>query len=205
MNKKGFTLIELLIVIGILAVLATVTVLVLNPAELFRQARDSQRISDLGSVKGAISLYLTTYSTPNLQNGTVAFSCASNFTSDKPSVTNPFAGGIPVGAGNAFTQVSNTATTSVAGSGWVRVDFSAIQGGSPLSVLPTDPNKTDSSLYYGYGCVQTGTNALTFELDAKMESARYKHSPVGSDDVEGTDGGNQLDRYEVGTYPSLAL
>ena len=32
--KKGFTLIELVIVIGILAILATVVVLVLNPAQL---------------------------------------------------------------------------------------------------------------------------------------------------------------------------
>lgn len=40
-NRKGFTLIELLIVIGILAVLATAVIMVLNPAELLKQARDS--------------------------------------------------------------------------------------------------------------------------------------------------------------------
>jgi prepilin-type N-terminal cleavage/methylation domain-containing protein len=44
--KAGFTLIELLIVIGILAILATVVVLVLNPTEMFKQARDSQRLSE---------------------------------------------------------------------------------------------------------------------------------------------------------------
>jgi type IV pilus assembly protein PilA len=43
--KAGFTLIELLIVIGVLAILATVVVLVLNPTEMFKQARDSQRLS----------------------------------------------------------------------------------------------------------------------------------------------------------------
>ena len=70
--KKGFTLIELLIVIGILAVLATVTVLVLNPAELFRQARDSQRLADLGAVRGALGLYVTTVSSPDIESGTFA-------------------------------------------------------------------------------------------------------------------------------------
>ena len=48
--KKGFTLIELLIVIAILAVLGVTVTLVLNPAELLRQGRDSTRISDLSSI-----------------------------------------------------------------------------------------------------------------------------------------------------------
>ena len=59
-KTKGFTLLELLIVIGILAILAGVVVLVLNPAELLRQARDSQRISDLSTMRSAISGMATT-------------------------------------------------------------------------------------------------------------------------------------------------
>jgi len=35
---RGFTLIELLVVMGVLATLATAIVLVLNPAELLKQA-----------------------------------------------------------------------------------------------------------------------------------------------------------------------
>ncbi len=194
--KKGFTLIELLIVIGILAVLATVTVLVLNPAELFRQARDSQRISDLGSLKGAISLYLTTVPSPNL--GALGFTCGTNFGSDKASMTNPFAA--------SLTQTAST-TTGVDASGWLPVNLSTINGGSPLSVLPRDPNRTDNNFYYAYACGTVGSsNELTFEINGHMESARYRHSPTpGPDDVENTDGGNQADRYETGTYAGLAL
>jgi hypothetical protein len=178
-----------------LAVLATVTVLVLNPAELFEQARDSQRLSDLGSLKGAISLYLTTASSPSIS--TNGFACESKFSSDKASVANPFTGGVA----STYTQTATT-TQAVDGTGWVPVNFSSMTGGSPLSVLPRDPNQGDATLYYAYACSDATTTSLTFELNAKMESARYS---TGADDVTATDGGNQATRYETGTYPSLAL
>ena len=60
--KRGFTLIELVIVIAILAILAAVVILSINPAQLLAQARDSQRLSDLTSIKAAIALYLATAS-----------------------------------------------------------------------------------------------------------------------------------------------
>ncbi len=53
-NKKGFTLIEILIVIGLIAVLAGVLVVALNPARQFAQARNSQRYNNIDTVMGAI-------------------------------------------------------------------------------------------------------------------------------------------------------
>ena len=67
--QRGFTLLELLIVIAILAILAAVVIIVLNPAQTLAQARDSQRLSDLATMKSAISLYLTTVSSPSLDAG----------------------------------------------------------------------------------------------------------------------------------------
>jgi len=55
---RSFTLVELLIVIAILAVLAAAVVIVLNPAELLAQARDSQRISDVNTVKSAVDIFI---------------------------------------------------------------------------------------------------------------------------------------------------
>ncbi len=49
-KEKAFTLIELLVVIAILAVLAVAVTLILNPAELIRQGRDSIRLSDLATI-----------------------------------------------------------------------------------------------------------------------------------------------------------
>jgi prepilin-type N-terminal cleavage/methylation domain-containing protein len=56
-SKLGFTLIELLIVIAIIAVLATAVVLILNPAELLRTARDTQRLSDFKKIQSALEYF----------------------------------------------------------------------------------------------------------------------------------------------------
>lgn len=57
-KQKGFTLIEILLVIGIIAVLATVVIVALNPAKRFADARDSRRLSDIQSILSAVQQYI---------------------------------------------------------------------------------------------------------------------------------------------------
>jgi len=190
--KKGFTLIELLIVIGILAVLATITVLVLNPAQLFAQARDSQRISDLNSTKSAITLYLTTVkSGVDLGDASANFTCGTNFSATVDGVASTFA------VATTAVTTGHDGVFTVTGLGWVPVNLASTTGGAPIPVLPRDP-VNDATYHYLYSCNNT---ARTFELNSMMESERYANG--GADDVENTDGGDDENVYEVGT--NLAL
>ncbi|KKT56617.1 MAG: hypothetical protein UW50_C0001G0185 [Candidatus Wolfebacteria bacterium GW2011_GWA1_44_24] len=166
---------ELLIVIGILAILATTVTLVLNPAELLKQARDSQRLGDLGSVHAALSMYAATATTSPLFTATTTCTFATS--------TGPFP---PACATNS--------NTSVSGSGWVNIDFNQTSGGSPLSRLPLDP--VQSALYHYAFKNDDGQN--TWELDAVLESNKY--SPQMT-----SDGGNNNNYYEIGSDPGLNL
>jgi type IV pilus assembly protein PilA len=53
-KKRGFTLIEVLVVIGIIAILAAVVLVAVNPSRQFKLARDSQRTSNVNTLLNAI-------------------------------------------------------------------------------------------------------------------------------------------------------
>ncbi len=52
--SKGFTLIEILIVIGIIAILAAIVIVAINPAKQFAQARNTQRESNVNTILNGI-------------------------------------------------------------------------------------------------------------------------------------------------------
>lgn len=185
-KTKGFTLIELLVVLAIVAILSVVVILTLNPAELLKQARDSNRISDLSIMRSAISLYLADANVPFIGTSTLCY----------VSVSAGVATSSGCGAFSAQTQTTSSATNNrkVDGTGWLPINFSSISSGAPIGSLPVDPSNT-ATLYYAYAASST---LLTFEINTVLESTKY-------DDYMTGDGGSKTGFYEVGTVPGLAL
>ena len=55
-RSSGFTLLELLIIIGIIAIVGVIVMLIVNPAEMFSQSRDTRRMVDLKNIDSAMRL-----------------------------------------------------------------------------------------------------------------------------------------------------
>lgn len=208
----GFTLLELLIVMGILAILAAVVVFILNPVEILKKARDSQRISDLATIKSAFGVYLTSTTTPVLDNSAYA---SRNNKCKNGSGTKTLYYSLPSDApggaitdsnldSSAFTaagQVTNANLGKVDGNGWLPINLTALSNGAPVSNWPIDPTNsvadlavaTSSDLVYRYACDK---NSLMYEINAKLESDAFTVDP---DNKLMKDGGNSPVFYEVGT------
>lgn len=192
-SKKGFTLVELLIVIAIVAILATATIVVLNPAELLAQARDAQRIADLDNIRTALGLYVISVTGSNLCANANAGCAAGGICMIDPLVGNgPFS-----------TQTCGSISTArtVAGVGWVDVNLTRIPGGSPLAILPIDPTHT-TAYFYAY---KADNIAKTFKVAGRLESLRYRGMMTADGGTRNTCSTHLENTcfYEIGT--NLAL
>jgi prepilin-type N-terminal cleavage/methylation domain-containing protein len=200
-SRKAFTLIELLVVIAIIAILAVVVILTLNPVELLRQSRDSNRVSDMSTLSSALGLYSEDQSSAtnfSLGSSSIVYVSIPDPSATSTSGTNCASLGLPTLPSSYFYHCAASSTyRNVNGTGWIPVNLSNISTGSPLGSLPVDPaNNSSSRLYYTYD-----TNGTTYEVTSVMESQKY--GVGGSNDVISSDGGPLASVYEKGSKLGL--
>jgi type IV pilus assembly protein PilA len=90
-SQKGFTLIEILVVIGLIAILAAIVLIAINPARQFAQARNSQRESNVNTLLNAIG--------QNLADNKGIFTCPS-------ATVAPSATAKDIGTGAGFVDLT---------------------------------------------------------------------------------------------------
>jgi prepilin-type N-terminal cleavage/methylation domain-containing protein len=202
-NKKlGFTLVELLGTIAVIAVLAVVVTLTLNPAQLLAQGRDAQRVSDMNTLNKAISLYysdaLTNPSTMFMGTSSVVYVSVPD-----PSATSTAGdqcqglGLLALPSGYTYQCAASSTYLKINGTGWIPINFNSYSGGLIITKLPKDPiNTTSTRLYYTYD-----TNGTQYEITSVMESAKYQSG--GANDIISGDGGTLASVYEKGTQFGL--
>ena len=73
-HKKGFTLIEIVLVIGLLGILATTLLVIINPVRQIQKSGDSRRKAELKQIQASLELYRSDFgnypaaSSNNVQN-----------------------------------------------------------------------------------------------------------------------------------------
>jgi len=196
--KKGFTIIELLVVVAIVSIIAIVVVLTLNPPDLFRQARDTSRISDMGTLNKAISLY---YQDAMSSPSTMFMGTSSIIYISVPDPTAGVGGnqcqglGLPAApTGYTYQCAASSTYMKTNGTGWIPINFGSYVAGSVISKLPVDPTNTTSTNFY-YTYVTDGIGG--FKVAAFLES--LKDAPQMA-----KDGGNDPALYEKGSNLALA-
>ena len=183
-NNKSFTLIELLVVLALVAILSVVVVVTLNPAELIKQARDSNRLSDLSTINTALNLFSADVTGGFMGTSTNIYVSIPSTLSDCSNLGLPT---LPSTYTYSCVAAQNLRNTN--GTGWIPVNFQRISSNSPISQLPIDPtNTTSTGNYYIY------VTGGSWELSSNLESIKQK-SVTGA---SGTDGGVSLSSYEIG-------
>ena len=185
--RRGFTLIELLIVIGILSVLATVVLMVLNPAQMMKESRDANRMAEIQSINKALLYFQGAGGTSMGSHNVVYVSLPSDQTDCSDL-------GLPSpGAGYTYACSNSTNYRKIDGTGWIPVDLTSIQNslGNMFSNLPIDPVNTVANDYYYTYIVGSWT------VSATIESTKFLAANAAND------GGQSGTRFEVGNELAL--
>ena len=141
--RRGFTLIELLLVIGIIAILASIVIVAINPTKQLGQARDAQRRSGVNTILNAVYQYAVD------NNGNLPGNLS----------------GTALTAGTAYhiCRLNAGCTVNGAATAYNTVAVIDILTGSYLTAIPQDPRiaNTGSASIAGYMISKDSSGRIT--------------------------------------------
>jgi prepilin-type N-terminal cleavage/methylation domain-containing protein len=127
--KKGFTLIEILVVVALIAILAAVTIVAINPGKNFADTRNTQRSADVSTILNAIT----------------------QFTSEEGRTIDDL--GTIRTCGDAAGRTKIGTTSSATAGEWANLQTNLVD--EYLVAVPKDPEGTDADTLYEM-CKTTG-------------------------------------------------
>jgi len=150
---NGFTLIELLLVVSIIAILALLIFVALNPVKRFQDARDARRAADVNAIAGAIKLH-------QIDNGGYYLTAVSNASVNEVYMI----GGCTSGA-TAIGVTDNCTTNPTLDACLNLVDLVTV---GYLGNIPISPNGTGSwgSTLTGYTLQKSSTTTEEITIRA---------------------------------------
>lgn len=142
MNKKGFTLIEVLLVVAIIAIIAGIVILAINPRKQLDESNDSRRRADVQTILNAVYQFA-------IDNG----------------------GQIPVTITTAQTEICLTGSGVASATCGALIDLEALTNNERYLVsIPLDPSGATTTFGTGYHIRKSANGRVTVIAVAAEQS-----------------------------------
>ena len=182
-TRKGFTLLEILLVVAIIAILAGIVIVAINPARQLGLGRDSERKSDINTIYKAVNQYLIDKGTPPLSiTSTLTPICVTGQTGDcvdlsalvptylpempkDPTATSTTGYEIAKVNGNVYVEASCTEIGFTNQAGYsTSTPVDAFVGQIPTGITPSGASGS-CSVVRGSGGGGVTTHTVTFDAN----------------------------------------
>ena len=172
----GFTLIELIVVIAIISILASIILIIINPAIIFANARNATRSSDISNIQSAINKYIAESPINALSRNLKDLSGYASLYASATAATPQ--GNCPGGSnGTGLATVVNPYSLDSTSSNQYSILLTPLINGGYISKVPQDPLTNTSYL----SCIDTiNSNQLIIYAKSAENNAAIPTLSLGT-------------------------